>query len=62
MNLFTGRSALYVREGMKHRLPHNLTSAFASVDRVATIQVRRHGALLREWQVFLCRNYHTLPL
>jgi hypothetical protein len=32
------------------------------VERIATIQVSRFGAKMREWQVFVCRNYRTLPL
>jgi len=29
---------------------------------VGTIEVLRYGKSLRVWQVFLCRNYRTLPL
>jgi hypothetical protein len=36
--------------------------AFQSSEPVAVIEVRRFGELVRTWQVFLCRNYHTLPL
>jgi hypothetical protein len=62
VNPFTGRSALYVQSGKGTLVPHNIRAGFQSVDRVATIQVTRFGARVREWQVFLCRNYRTLPL
>jgi hypothetical protein len=62
INLFVGRSALFIREGEKERVPHNIEAAFQSSEPVATIEVRRYGELLRRWQVFLCRNYRTLPL
>jgi hypothetical protein len=62
INLFVGRSALFIRDGEKARLPHNIEAAFQSIEPVATIEVRRYGELLRRWQVFLCRNYRTLPL
>jgi len=62
VNLFTGRSALYVQSGKGTLVPHNIHAGFQSVERVATIEVSRFGAKMREWQVFLCRNYRTLPL
>jgi len=43
-------------------VPHNIRAAFQSAEPVGTINVRRYGKLLRTWQVFLCRNYRTLPL
>src|SRR6266513_5901638 len=62
INPFAGRSALFIREGEKDRMPHNIRAAFQSTESVGTIEVRRYGKLLRRWQVFLCRNYRTLPL
>jgi len=62
VNLFTGRSALYIQSGKGTLVPHNIGAGFQSVDRVATIEVSRFGVKMREWQVFLCRNYRTLPL
>jgi PIN domain nuclease of toxin-antitoxin system len=62
VNLFTGRSALYIQNGKSDLVPHNIRAGFQSVERIATIQVSRFGAKMREWQVFLCRNYRTLPL
>ena len=62
INPFVNRSALYVQEGNKEHVPHNIRAGFQSSERVATIEVRRFGEFVRTWQVFLCRNYRTLPL
>ncbi|PYK07650.1 MAG: hypothetical protein DME66_00690 [Verrucomicrobia bacterium] len=62
INPFVGRSALFIREGEKEGVPHNIRAGFQSTEPVGTIEVRRYGKLLRVWQVFLCRNYRTLPL
>jgi hypothetical protein len=62
INVFTGRSALYVQNGKSAIVPHNIRAAFQSVDLIATIEVRRFGTLMREWNVFACRSYRTLPL
>jgi len=43
-------------------VPHNIRAAFQSTERVGTIEVSRYGKVIRLWQVFLCRNYRTLPL
>jgi hypothetical protein len=62
VNLFTGRSALYVQSGKGLLVPHNIRAGFQSVEPIATVEVSRFGTKMREWQVFLCRNYRTLPL
>jgi 4-amino-4-deoxy-L-arabinose transferase-like glycosyltransferase len=62
INPFVGRSALFIREGEREQVPHNIRAGFQSTEPVGTIEVRRYGKLLRIWQVFLCRNYRTLPL
>jgi hypothetical protein len=62
INPFTGRTALYVQSGKSPLVPHNVRAAFQSVDRIATIEVRRFGVVMREWNVFACRNYRPLPL
>jgi hypothetical protein len=62
INPFAGRSALYVQSSRTDELPHNIRAAFGSTEKVATIEVHRFGARMREWKVFLCRNYRTLPL
>jgi hypothetical protein len=62
VNPFVGRDALFVRSGVKDHVPHNIRAAFQSTEPVGTIEVSRHGKVLRTWQVFLCRSYRTLPL
>jgi 4-amino-4-deoxy-L-arabinose transferase-like glycosyltransferase len=62
INLFVGRDALFIRDGDKQRVPHNIKAGFQTTELVGTIQVSRYGKPLRTWQVFLCRNYRTLPL
>jgi hypothetical protein len=62
VNRFTGRSALFIRGHKSKRVPHNIRAAFQSTEPVGTIEVRRFGKTVRTWQLFLCRNYRTLPL
>lgn len=62
VNLFTGRSALFVQQAGRPSRPRGITAGFASVERIATIEVRHFGELIRSFDVFLCRNYKTLPL
>src|SRR5215813_11123808 len=62
INLFIGRDALFVRSGEKGHVPRNIQAAFQSNELVGTIEVSRYGKVIRIWQVFLCRNYRTLPL
>jgi 4-amino-4-deoxy-L-arabinose transferase-like glycosyltransferase len=61
VNLFTGRTAIFVQSGSKDA-PRNITAAFASVEHFVTLDVQRLGRPLRTLQVFVCRNYRTLPL
>jgi hypothetical protein len=62
VNPFMGRSALFIREREKKRAPRKIRAAFESTEAVGTIKVQRYGKVIRTWQVFLCRNYRTLPL
>jgi hypothetical protein len=62
INPFMGRSALFIRDGANRGVPHNIRAAFQSSQAIATVEVRRYGAHLRTWRIFLCRNYRTLPL
>jgi 4-amino-4-deoxy-L-arabinose transferase-like glycosyltransferase len=62
VNVFMGRDALFIRSGEKEHVPHNIQAAFQSIEPVGTIEVSRYGKVIRTWQVFLCRNYRTLPL
>jgi hypothetical protein len=62
VNPFMGRDALFVREGMKRKAPRRIRASFESTDEVGIIEVHRYGKVIRKWQVFVCRNYRTLPL
>ncbi len=62
VNLFTGRSALFIRDGEHGSLVHNIKAAFTSAEPVALLQVTRYGKPIRTWRIFLCRQYRTLPL
>ena len=62
VNRFTGRSALFIRGHRGKYVPHNIRAAFQSIEPIGTVEVRRFGKTVRTWQLFLCRNYHTLPL
>jgi hypothetical protein len=62
INLFTGRDALFIRQGEKAHVPHSIEAGFQSTEPVGTIEVLRYGKPIRVWHVFLCRNYRSLPL
>jgi hypothetical protein len=62
VNLFTGRSALFVQEAGRKNAPHNVRAGFSAVEPIAKIEVQRFGKTMRAWDVYLCRNYRTLPL
>jgi 4-amino-4-deoxy-L-arabinose transferase-like glycosyltransferase len=62
INPFAGRTAMYVQANTKEAAARNIRAAFQSTDLFATIEVRRFGKLLRTFQVFVCKNYRTLPL
>jgi hypothetical protein len=62
INPFEGRSALFIRGHEGGHLPHNIRAAFQSAQPIGTIEVQRFGKVIRAWQLFLCRNYRTLPL
>jgi 4-amino-4-deoxy-L-arabinose transferase-like glycosyltransferase len=62
VNLFAGRTALYLQLGRKERAPRNIRAAFGRTELVDTIEVRIGGRLLREVQVYACYDYRTMPL
>jgi hypothetical protein len=62
VNLFEGRTALYLQANGKPEVARNIRSAFASVEPHATIEIRRFGKVMRTVQVFVCKSYRTLPL
>jgi hypothetical protein len=62
INPFVDRSALYIQENGKEKPPHNIRAGFQSTERIGIIEVRRYGEVIRAFQIYLCRNYRTLPL
>ncbi len=62
VNLFSGRSALFIRDGANGSLVHNVRAAFNSAYPIAILQVTRYGQTVRTWRIFLCQQYRTLPL
>ncbi len=62
VNLFTGRTALFLQLGEKDRLPRSIRGGFERTEPIATIEVRAGKRVLREVQVYACYNYRTLPL
>lgn len=62
VNLFEGRTALYIQASNKLDAPRNIRAAFQTVEPVRTVEVRRSGRLLRTFRVYVCRSYRTLAL
>jgi hypothetical protein len=62
VNLFVGRTALYLQLGKKHALPRSIRAGFGRTELIDTIEVRTDARLLREVHVYACYDYRTLPL
>ena len=62
VNLFVGRTALYLQLGDKGGPPRSISGGFDHTERIATIEVRSAGRLLRRLHVYACYDYRTLPL
>jgi hypothetical protein len=62
VNLFVGRTALYLQLGKKHSLPRSIRGGFGRTELIDTIEVRTDDRLLREVQVYACYDYRTMPL
>jgi 4-amino-4-deoxy-L-arabinose transferase-like glycosyltransferase len=62
VNQFEGRTALYIQNGNNPEAVRNIRAGFQSTALFSTIEVRHAGRLLRTLEVFVCRNYRTLPL
>lgn len=59
-NPFVGRSAIYVSEEAPDDLPQGITAAFESVSPLGTVP--GVGAGKKTVNIYLCRNYQTMPL
>ncbi len=62
ISLFHGRDALFITDAPGDDPPSALQKGFEKVEVVALWHEKRRGLPLREVRVFVCRNYHTLPL
>ena len=65
VNLFEGRSALYVTDESKtgaERPPSTIERGFERVELIRLFRIERRGEPLRDLRVFACYNYHTLSL
>jgi hypothetical protein len=57
INLFAGRSALYVTDRTEERPPSSIKSGFERVEMIACIDIHRRGQFLRQIRIFACHNY-----
>ena len=62
VNQFINRTALYVTDYPEDTPPQNLQNSFTRWELVGLFQVDRRNAPLREFRVFACYQYQTLPL
>ena len=62
VNLFTGRNALFIQLGERQKVPRNIRAGFGRTELIRTIEIRIGGKLLREFQIFACYDYRTMPL
>ena len=61
VNRYLGRSALYITFA-QGPLPQTIAAAFQEIIPLQTLQILREGRILQQLNVYLCRNYQTLPL
>jgi 4-amino-4-deoxy-L-arabinose transferase-like glycosyltransferase len=62
VNLFAGRTALFLRPSGRAELPRAIGGGFGRTEQIARIEVRAGGRLLRRLYVYACYDYRTLPL
>ncbi|MGH8164909.1 MAG: hypothetical protein ACREP1_11320, partial [Rhodanobacteraceae bacterium] len=62
VNLFLGRTALYLQEGKEQPPPRNISGGFGRLAPIATIEVRAGSRLVRTLHVWACYDYRTMPL
>ena len=62
VNLFAGRTALFLQLGDKTQPPRAIRGGFGRTERIATIEVHTGKRLLRRLQVYACYDYRTMPL
>jgi 4-amino-4-deoxy-L-arabinose transferase-like glycosyltransferase len=62
VNPFHGRNALYITDRAEERPPSTVKGGFERTEMIACIDQKRRGLPLRQWRVFACYNYRSLPL
>ena len=62
VNLFTGRTALFLHLGKRDKPPRSIRAGFGRTELISTIEVRTGGKVLRELQVYACYDYRTMSL
>ena len=62
VSLFYGRDALFITADGSENPPTSILGAFEKIEPVAHWFETRRGHLLRPVRVFVCHNYHSLPL
>jgi hypothetical protein len=62
VNNFINRTALYITDAAEQTPPQNLQNSFTRWELVRRFQVSRRRQPLREFRIFACYQYQTLPL
>ncbi|HEX8311795.1 MAG TPA: glycosyltransferase family 39 protein [Chthoniobacteraceae bacterium] len=62
INPFHGRNALYITDRAEEKAPSTIKEGFNRVEMIAVIDQKRRGLPLRQWRVFACYDYRSLPL
>jgi hypothetical protein len=62
INPFHGRTALYISDRPEERGPSTIKNGFERVEMIACIDQKRRTLPLRQWRIFACYNYRSLPL
>ncbi|MBV9274149.1 MAG: glycosyltransferase family 39 protein [Verrucomicrobia bacterium] len=62
VNNFINRTALYISDAAEQTPPQNLQNSFTRWELVRHFQLSRRHQPLREFRIFACYQYQTLPL
>ncbi len=62
VNQFINRTALYITDSSEDTPPQNLQNSFTRWELVDHFQINRRHEPLREFRIFACYQYQTLPL
>jgi hypothetical protein len=62
VNIFLGRTALYITDRAEEKAPTAIKGGFEQVEMIACIDQTRRGLPLRQLRIFACHRYRSLPL